>query len=78
MIFLRTVIELCIETYGIDFIEHRIKFKYFEDPYQEKLGLEIIKNTIEFYKTKEKGYKHPDNLKYCKRYNLDKNTKTYE
>lgn len=77
-VFLRAVIELCIETYGVEFVEKYIVFLNQENPYQEKMRLENIKNTINFYKSKEKGFKHPDNLKYCKRYNLDKNTKTYE
>lgn len=77
-IFLRTVIELCIETYGIELVENNISFYYSENKCVEKHRSNDIKNIIEFYKSKEKGYKHPDNLKYCKRYNLDKNRKTYE
>lgn len=77
--FIRTVLELTIETYGVSNVEkvyrgyYNTKMNYHTD----KINI-ILEETIKFYKNQKVGFKHPDNLKYCKRYNLDKNTKTYE
>lgn len=77
--FIRTVIELTIETYGIIEVKKRFRGYYNNQiPESAKLKNEILNDTLNFYESKPLGFKHPDNLKYCKRYNLDKNTKTYE
>lgn len=74
--FIRTVIELAIESFGVELIEKNIKFVYTENRVKEDRIINLINDTIEFYKSKPNNFKHPDNLKYCERYNLDKNTKT--
>lgn len=76
LLFMRTLIELCIETFGVKDVENRIIFRNKDNEYQEEIRLGTMYQTIEFYKLKPKDFKHPDNLRYCKRYNLDKNTKT--
>lgn len=66
MVYFRTIIELSIELYGLSLIEKYIDIDNSDISNDRKND---FKQILDFYSSKEIGYKHPDNLKYVKRYN---------
>lgn len=62
--YFRTIIELSCEVFTPFIVASYINVDYLN------IGLhKLFYDIIDFYYNKPEGYKHPDNLKYAKRYN---------